>query len=1341
MSLLCTFFFVSVFLQYAYASAQLSFDNQASINHYRSHPIYTANGVELDFVRHSTYDKNDYLWLSSGVGILRYDGYALTGFPLQHGNEQSSHKNNLLFADSNGHIWVGSAGLQRFNYKTEQLDFLDYTQGRFIHSMIEDGQGQLWLTGEFQELVGVDKDTGQVIKRIDAELVPNLPSRVFSTTYDQNQNKIWMIVQEGLAYLDLDTLDYRVISTVVDGLWKTFYIRDMSFDSSHNALWIGTSKGLLRVNTKNETSRIYKAQNAPNQLPISDVTTTFIDSHGNVWAGLEKEGVCLYRYAKDNFLCLKPQIDTEHRLPPTTIEDISEDGRGNIWFAMNNYGLYRVTPELEKIQTLKYLFNESVPDYFAYSFDGETLENGEVWIATDGGGINIFNRNTGNFRNIKHVNGDPNTLKSNSIVSMTKDENDNIWVGTWTGGLSMINPNTMDITTYQYDLNKPSNETLLTDNIFVVEADKNGGIWLSSWGLGLQHFNFKTQTFTNYVHTNANGDSPILNFLITHMQLFDNKLFMSGNNGLDVLDIETGEFRVLFDSNDNDFTYVHVESWEEIWLGSKKGVFKINGLTLEYQQFTENDGLSNNEVNYITKVDDQVWIATNHGLSILNTHSGEFTNLYKKDGLASDKTSAHAEFIFVDDLVYVPNRKGVNIIDPLNIPSNNEQPKTVITSILATTADEDSHRKASDGLTLQQNVRIDFAKNNIRFDFASLSFVFPEENQFKYRLKGWRDSFEYTSAEERFVRYTNLNPGKYEFEVYSSNSNGIWDPVGASFSFQVQSPWWKKWWAFVLYIVAGVISVQLILRWRLAMNLQREKELQIKVEEKTEKLEEYTRQLSETSQSLEVLNQELEARVEERTAELKIEIDERKLAESKLYHLAFYDSLTGIANRESIIKLVNSLLERTRAEPCFKFAVMFLDGDRFKDVNDTLGHLVGDKLLIASSLRLQKLLFDDTQHVGRLGGDEFTVIIEHSDKVDIVELAGTLVKEFDKPFYIDNSTINFKMSVGVVECDKSYMRVPDVLKSADIAMYQAKESGKGTFKFFDQEMQRRIKKAHEIENSIQEGIALDQFYLEFQPIVNLKAGVLEGFEALIRWNHPEYGYLPPDQFIPIAEETGLIWNLGKWALLHACYQAKTWHERYPDSKISISVNLSTHQLRNERFLSMVDSALEQSDLEPKYLKLELTETLLIENRLAFRDVFTALQKRNIGLALDDFGTGYSSLAYLNQIPFQILKIDRSFVSSIENDNLTAASHKTINLVQSTISLGKNLGKKLTAEGIETEYQMKLLLDFGCDYAQGYLFSKPVKKQVAEKMVENPEYFKELILHAKSIKYESNVCGK
>ena len=439
-----------------------------------------------------------------------------------------------------------------------------------------------------------------------------------------------------------------------------------------------------------------------------------------------------------------------------------------------------------------------------------------------------------------------------------------------------------------------------------------------------------------------------------------------------------------------------------------------------------------------------------------------------------------------------------------------------------------------------------------------------------------------------------------------------------------------------------------------------------------------------------------------RMAGSQTDITERKIAEEQLLHDAFYDALTNLPNRALFLDRLATTGARSKAHAKRRkmdfFSVLFLDLDRFKVINDSLGHAVGDQLLIELAKRLAGCLRPgDT--VARFGGDEFTILVEDiTDLRDAIKVAERVQQELQLPFNLDGRDVFTSVSIGIAISSAEYEREVDLLRDADTAMYRAKEKGKSRYEVFDKSMHGKALAMLQLETDLRRAVERNEFRIFYQPVVSMNEGTILGFEALVRWQHPERGLLTPEEVIPLAEETGLIIPIGYIVLQEACRQMRVWHKTFGTTPF-VSVNISAKQFSQKNLIDHLRSILELTDFDPQYLKLEITESIIMEDIAIASSLLQKLKDLQVRLLIDDFGTGYSSLSYLHKFPIHTLKIDRAFVSSTEGENWE--------IVRTIISLARNLGMDVIAEGVETESQKDYLLSLGCDKAQGFLFSRPL----------------------------------
>jgi diguanylate cyclase (GGDEF)-like protein len=445
------------------------------------------------------------------------------------------------------------------------------------------------------------------------------------------------------------------------------------------------------------------------------------------------------------------------------------------------------------------------------------------------------------------------------------------------------------------------------------------------------------------------------------------------------------------------------------------------------------------------------------------------------------------------------------------------------------------------------------------------------------------------------------------------------------------------------------------------------------------------------------------------------DITERKRTEQDLRHVALHDALTDLPNRLLFTERVAQALARQRQDPAYRFAVLFLDFDDFKMINDSLGHVAGDRLLVEIAVRLRDQARPGDL-ISRLGGDEFTVLLEDvAGPADVEHAALRIQRALSAPLHLQGREIIITTSIGAALGDAAYRGPEDLLRDADIAMYHAKAGGHARFQVFDLPMREQAQDRLAVLTDLRNALERGELRLVYQPIVDLQSGRIHAFEALIRWHHPVRGVIQPSEFIPLAEETGLIVEIGAWVLSEACWQALHWQRASPrPTPVRISVNLSARQLAQPRLVDDVRRALAGAGSDPPTLQLEITESVLLGNGNAATDLLTELRLLGVEVHVDDFGTGYSSLSYLQRFHLQAIKVDRSFVHRM------GARRTDLVIVRSIVDLATTLGMGVIAEGVETPAQRERLIAFGCQLGQGFFFAEPLDAGAVSVLLETPE---------------------
>ncbi len=520
-----------------------------------------------------------------------------------------------------------------------------------------------------------------------------------------------------------------------------------------------------------------------------------------------------------------------------------------------------------------------------------------------------------------------------------------------------------------------------------------------------------------------------------------------------------------------------------------------------------------------------------------------------------------------------------------------------------------------------------------------------------------------------------------------------------------------------LFLLAFTVSAVIYMTFRRYVNDVRITSAKAEQAER-ERAEQAEKSERETSEQSERHIEELQRYIAEQER-IGLALRESK---EKFRHAAFHDALTGLPNRNLFMESLESALEKSKQDKDSRFAVLFLDINRFKTINDSLGHSMGDRLIRNVAQRLAAVRGNDL--VARFGGDEFAFILNGIKNVEqAVKFAERLEENISEPFTLNGKHVFTSFSIGIAMGGAEYEVAEDILRDADIAMYHAKDSGKHQA-VFDKNMHTRAVIQLQLETDLRTAIERNEFQIYYQPIINLETMELFGFESLIRWNHPTRGLVPPNEFIPICEQTGIIIPLTLWILRTSCRQLVEWQNEYPaNKKLTISVNISGKHFAQKNLVEHIKSILSETGINPVCLKLELTESAVMENAGSAISMMKQIRALGIQLSIDDFGTGYSSLSYLHSFPINTLKVDRSFVNTMKDGTENGEIVRTI------ITLAQTLRLNVIAEGIETIHQLHQLRILGCQYGQGYLFSRPVPSEDAEKLIEDRSRFHNSIMPA------------
>ncbi|GAA0858569.1 hypothetical protein GCM10009114_28660 [Aliiglaciecola litoralis] len=1280
------------------ACLTLCFSAKAKVN---VHKLFLDGDAINAYCHAIVQDNSGFLWIATDNGLKRYDGYQLKGFK-QHSNAPASIESNIpsLLLDTDGSLWIG--GTELMNYIPEQDRFVTYavSDNTFIWAIFRDDNNILWIGGEGFGLRGIDLSTGNVVYQFFTE-----PKQLFINQIERHgsTSSVWIASGNELYLFNTQSQQIEKYPWHGGGILDLIETRD-------GRVWIATSDGVWNLDPLTRKYTHYPAQPGVSGAIQSKVNQSlFEDSKGQLWIGSDKLGVHKYLPDTDSFKHIAASIDEDDSFPPGAVSDIFEDKDGSIWFTVAHFGVFRISEHLEKFSILTHNRNSAQSLGFNNVTDIHQDQSGKIWIATDGGGLDRYDPETGYFKHFRHDENNPNSIGSDSVLAIAETSQQDIWLGTWGAGLSKLDRKTMMFENITRDTQSNENVGLADINIYSIEVDRRDRMLLSVWNSGLQIVDPVKGQFQQFVPGGVGQKSGISNFAINDIESAGgDRYWIGGQRGLELFDAQSETFEFIPLDNPGNILGLYLASSGMLWIAAENGL-------LSYEPIKQASRKYDSINHFVTSVEgDQLgflWLGTRNGLIRFNPATEKVQLFDKFDGLAGNHFNRNSHLLSSDGIMYFGGTDGLSVFNPANIPLNEADPKVHLTRVELFQKTINLHNSTLLNRTLIQleELALPHNQNHLAFEFTAVSYVAPMKNRYRYRLLGLQQDWIEVDSSRRRASYTNLDPGHYTFEVIAANNDNVWSLHPRRLEIHILPAWWQTWWASFLFILIAVVSVYGFIRWRLFHNQQRQAELQGLVEEKTT-------ELASANAAVLQLNIELEQRVEKRTKELTVKEKERRAAEAKLFHMAFHDPLTGLPNRPWLLQKLEQCISMAHHQQG-GFAMMFLDGDRFKKVNDTHGHTLGDNLLIAAAKRLVDILPSNC-HAVRLGGDEFTVLIQKPASHEaLVAIVNEIIQAFNQPFHIDQLKIFFRVSIGIVNCQTQYSKPEEVLRDADIAMYKAKEKGRGCFQMFDTQMREQKIEITALENDLNVAMERKQFFVVYQPIIALDTGHLASFETLLRWLHPEQGLIPPDRFIPLAEENGQIFEIGIWVIRQACTQLREWHDLIGEANLpTIAVNLSALQLNQPDLIEQIDVILAETQIQGKHLKLEITETALMEYTEEVNTLLDSLRQRSIELAIDDFGTGYSSLAYLDKLPVQVLKIDRSFVDSLINRQ---EEHEgTQEIVKATISLAHSLNIKVVAEGIEAQEQWDFLLANQCDFGQGYFIDWPLTSQDATNLIKS-----------------------
>ena len=1213
-------------------------------------------------------DSTGYIWIATQGGLVKYNGINSKVYTHDVKDSGSISNNwiNALYADSAGRLWIASEGGIHL-YVPESDSFINFNQSqehenlkrRSYLAIAEDNDGNLWFASKNSGLTKYDVSNAEFVA-FNSENSYLSSNYLIDIKFD-GDGRLWVATRNSHLNIydpvtnDFHQADYKELED------KSLTVLALFVDKS-NRLWIGTeANGLLRYdvgNTKLVKSYKYDRLDA-SSICDNSINAITQDSSDRIWIA-STNGLCMYNEASDRFVRHTKNLNRTKSLINNRVLTIAEDRGGVIWVGTQNGISYwnaslnyfnHITQQSEYGQ----LSSSSIMS-FAASED-------KIYVGTWEGGLNIIDQQDLSIRVERAASGSKGKLTDNNIMSLLIDSNKGLWVGTFSQGIFYKKSGARDYVNFKYT---PDKETSLSNNAIskLIELD-NGKVAVATYGGGLNIIDGQNQSVSRINMDTEPNENQMISLIVDVTEDSDGIIWLATReNGLGFYDRAANKFTQIIDPETklpaiSTDVFSIISDEEFIWAATADvGVVKIDRkkyLTgnLAYTTIGTSNGLASNLTYGLIKANDStIWVSHSKGLSRITPNTTKVINFNTSQGLQGTDFNSSAYYKAPNGQLFFGGTNGFNTFMPDSIPINTYKPPLRLTKFSHANIEKPIHTLLREDGVLELNHK----ETILDFEFAALDYTKPANNRYQYMIEGLSDVW-INLGTNNHISFSYLADGDYKLRVRGSNNELVWSDE-IVIPIEVLPPVWFSWYAYITYVLISVLAVLSILRQQ-----------QIK----------HQRQLSH---------------------------------ERRLHHLAYYDSLTGLPNRQSFYENLEKFISLARRGN-YQAGVMFIDLDRFKRINDTLGHDYGDKVLQEVAIRLKESVRDSdivarnydvksfNNEIARLGGDEFTLFLSHIESAEETSaVTQRIIDSLSQPIKIDNYELTITPSIGIAMYPENGNTVNELMKHADIAMYQAKEDGRRTFKFYSNASNDRALERLQLEEYMRSAVANQGFQLYYQPQVDLEKNSITKAEALIRWFHPELGFIPPDDFISIAEESGIIIELGDWILDTACLQAKAWMDA-GIKNCRVSVNVSSVQFKQSALIDKVKSALSKSQLPPHLLELELTESAVMSDVEDNIERLQQFKDMGITVAVDDFGTGYSSLSYLKKFPIDTLKIDRSFIDEI------ATSENDVAIVKAIMVLAETMGLNVVAEGIETLEQLKILHDFGCQHIQGYFFSKPL----------------------------------
>jgi len=1223
--------------------------------------LTTADGLPQSTVYATVQDSQGFVWFGTEDGLVRYDGHRLFRYGYRRGAADGLPGNFIqaIVEDLHHDLWIALAdgGLAKWNRSTDGFTVYRHDPARsdslssdVLSALLVDGRGRVWVGTRDSGIDVLDPVTGRIDHlRHEPDRADSLIDDRIRTLVRAPTGAVWVGTDRGLDVSLQDTRSFRHCAPPPFHTERPGgqMVLALNVDRSGN-LWQGiVDGGLVR---RDATGRILAHfrhdARIPNTLANDNVRAILEDQDANLWVGTES-GLDILDRATGHFAHYRHDDRDAGSLTDSYVMSLYQDGNGLVWVGTRLGGVNRWNPR-------SWNFGSRRPDWLegklvtAFADAGD----GRVWIGSLGGGLTRFDPLTGNHDDFDRIVGRHNAIGDARVMSLELDRAGTLWIGTMTAGLHSFSREGL---LTSFPVQPGSKRGLSAPGVMSLYAARDGQIWIGTHGGGANVLDPKYGTVVQLpFESTAPGAISSRNVTAFAEEASGNMWLATDGGGLDLADASGHVLQVYRHAADataslpsNSIYGVSIDSQGHVWVATDRGLARVLGSSakpqaIQFENFGRAEGLAGDTVyGILVDASGRLWMSGNSGLTRYDATAHAFRTYHVQHGLQGEEFDFGAYERLRDGRLAFGGPGGFNIFNPASVVDSNAAPRVALMRIevLGVPFPSATPYWLLDHIDVTSGARI------MTFGFAALDFTSPTHNRLSYRLSDLSDRW-IELGTDHDVTLTNLGAGEHVLEVRAESADSGWGSAPLRLSIHKSPPPWASHAAFGAYLAAALGLIGYALRAR-----------------------------------------------------------QRKVAQAqRIERLAFYDALTGLPNRQRCLDAASNWISRA-ADKNEAVSFVYLDLDGFKRINDAFGHTVGDAVLCIVAQRLMQAVAayqSDPEQIllSRFGGDEFVILSRHErSKAVGPEVARACHATLSNPITYDRLEFLAIPSVGVASFPEDGPDAETILKHADTAMYQAKSAGTGGVALYSPSMSSRLRKHVQLETRLRHAVQAGSLRLEFQPKFRLADQRLTGAEVLARWSDAELGDVSPSDFIPVAEESSLIIELGEWVIRSACRQLRAWLDS--DISLPLAINISAKELLHGDPARTLEYEAKAAGIPASHIEIEITESLLVRESLAVRSALDRLRALGCTIALDDFGTGYSSLAYITRFPPDKLKIDKSFVRNLDKSLADCA------IAGAILFLGESLRVLVTAEGIEREGQLQWLRERGCHEGQGFFLSRPL----------------------------------